>query len=74
MRIDISKIKVNTRIRKDNGNIAELAESINQDGLLCPIIVKKLNNDRYKLLAGNRRLQACKMLKLYAIEAIVKKE
>jgi len=51
---DISKIKVDERIRKDYGNIQELVASIKQDGLLHPIVVSKDG----KLIAGERRLKA----------------
>ena len=74
MKIEISKIRVGTRIRKDLGDIQELAESIMQDGILVPVIVKRLDKNQYKLLAGNRRLKACKLLKMTSIEAVVKKE
>ena len=73
MKADISKIKVGIRIRKDYGDIAELAESIKQDGLISPVILRKTDGDRYKLLAGNRRLKACKMLKMSTIDAIIRK-
>lgn len=58
MLIDIDKIVVGDRIRKDFGDIEELAESIKKNGLFNPITI----NNRYKLLAGERRLRACKLL------------
>lgn len=58
MLIDINKIIVNDRIRKDFGNIEELAEDIKQNGLINPPTVNK----DYVLLAGERRLRACKFL------------
>ena len=56
--IPISSIIVNTRIRKDMGNIRDLANSIESIGLLSPIVI----NEENKLLAGERRYQACKLL------------
>ena len=70
----MSQIRVGTRIRKDNGDLAELAESIRQDGLLNPIIVRKTGNDSYRLLAGCRRLKACRMLKMTHIECIIRRK
>ena len=58
MLIDIDKIVVGDRIRKDFGDIQELADNIKKNGLLNPITV----NNRHVLLAGERRLRACKLL------------
>ncbi len=51
--------------------IAELASSIKNYGLLQPITVRKTDNDLYELIAGERRLRACKMLGETTISAIV---
>ena len=51
--------------------IAELASSIRQYGLLQPINVRKLGQDHYELVAGERRLKACKMAGLTHIKALV---
>lgn len=58
MFIDIDKIKVSSRIRKDFGDINELAEDIKKNGLINPPAINK----EYQLLAGERRLRACKKL------------
>jgi ParB family chromosome partitioning protein len=58
MFIDIDKIKVSSRIRKDFGDINELAEDIKKNGLINPPAINK----EYQLLAGERRLRACKLL------------
>jgi DNA modification methylase len=64
MKIETNKIKVNERVRKEFPNIDELAESINDLGLLQPILV----NENNELIAGHRRLIACKQLGLKEIE------
>lgn len=64
MLIDINKIIVNDRIRKDFGNLEELAEDIKENGLINPPVVNK----SYVLLAGERRLKACKLLGWPTIE------
>lgn len=64
MLIDIQKIVVKERIRKDFGDIAELAEDIQENGLINPPVVNK----SYELLAGERRLRACKSLGWQQIE------
>lgn len=64
MTINIEKIIVKDRIRKDFGDIQELAEDIKQNGLINPPVVNK----EYELLAGERRLRACKSLGWNQIE------
>ena len=56
MRLD--EIKIGTRHRKDLDDITELAKSIDELGLLQPIVV----TEKCDLLAGNRRYRACGML------------
>ena len=51
--------------------IKELAESIDKNGLLQPIVVRK-NGDKYEIIAGERRYRAFKMLKKDKIPAIVR--
>ena len=57
-RLPISKIKVRSRYRKDLGDLAGLAASIKELGLLHPVVVR----DDGRLIAGERRLAACKLL------------
>lgn len=67
MLLDINKIKVNDRIRKDFGNIEELARDIEENGLINPPVV----TPDYTLIAGERRLRACKHLGYSQIEVRV---
>lgn len=46
--------------------IIELANSIKKEGLLQPILVRKVG-DRYQIIAGERRWQACKTLQMKEI-------
>jgi len=50
--------------------LLELAESIKNDGLLQPIVVKE-DLDEYVIIAGERRFRASKLAKLKTIRAIV---
>lgn len=67
MKVNIEKIKVEKRIREDYGNIKELAEDIEKNGLINPITVAPVNG-RYQLVAGARRLKACKSLGIEEVE------
>lgn len=65
MLVDIDKIVVGDRIRKDFGDLTDLTESIKKNGLIHPIAINK----NYELLAGERRLRVCKSLGWDRIEA-----
>lgn len=54
----ITDIKVDERVRKEMGDIDELANSIRSVGLIQPIVVTRDN----KLVAGERRLRALKSI------------
>lgn len=54
--------------------IDELAESIDRNGLLHPLVLLKKNDGRYRVLCGFRRLQAMKRLGRDRVEAKVYQE
>jgi ParB-like chromosome segregation protein Spo0J len=56
--LPVDAVVVNGRIRQDLGNLDELAASIAKRGLLHPLILRPGN----VLVAGLRRLEACKLL------------
>lgn len=58
--IEINKVKSSHFIHRSNDD-KDLCDSINQKGLLQPIIVRPIN-DYFEIVAGNRRYNACKKL------------
>ncbi len=64
MKVAIDDIVIRDRIRMDEGDIEELARSIDQIGLIQPIVI----SEEYELLSGYRRLHACKTLGWETIE------
>jgi len=67
MKIDIGRIKVAARIRKQTVKIDELAADIKKNGLLNPVTVMP-SGEEYQLLAGLRRLRAVQSLGWMEIE------
>ena len=55
-----------------DGALLEFAESIRQQGLLQPLVVRKVSPDRYELLAGERRWRACQALNMTEVPVIVR--
>jgi ParB family transcriptional regulator, chromosome partitioning protein len=68
------------RTRMDEGALYELAESIKQQGIMQPILVRKLALDerygdkagKYEIIAGERRFRAAKLAGLDAVPVLVK--
>ena len=55
----------------DEQEIAALAVSILQNGLLQPVSVRRTGLHKYQLVAGERRLRACRLAQLEKIPAIL---
>lgn len=71
--IDINKIIVNKQQPRtvfDEEKIEELSNSIKENGLIQPIIVRK-KDKKYEIIAGERRYRACKMAGMKEISCIV---
>lgn len=56
----------------DNDELKQLEESIKQNGILSPAIVRKKEDGRYEMVSGHRRKFACEKLGLKSIPCIVK--
>ena len=55
----------------DKDALEELAKSIEENGLLQPILVREYGNGRYQIIAGERRFRASKIAGLSEIPAII---
>ncbi|WP_305153999.1 ParB N-terminal domain-containing protein [uncultured Clostridium sp.] len=60
--IDIKNIERNNKNFYEIVNVDELAEDIKINGLNHNLVVRKLNNDKYELISGERRYTAIKQL------------
>lgn len=56
---------------QDNEEMAELAESIKELGVLTPLVVRPLENGQYEVISGHRRLFACRKAGIDSVPAIV---
>jgi len=73
--IELSKIEVNPfqpRTQFDELALNELAKSIKEIGIVQPITVRKLNNNSFQLIAGERRFRAAKIAGLTKVPAYVR--
>lgn len=72
--LPLSKIKPNKgqpRKRFDPAELAELTDSIKQNGVLQPLLVRK-NGSTYEIVAGERRYQAAKAAGLEEVPVIIR--
>lgn len=56
----------------DEKDLEELADSIREHGIIQPLIVSKGEDEKYILIAGERRLRAAKQVGLRTVPAIVR--
>lgn len=70
----ISKIRPNPyqpRREMEKEALSELEESIRQYGLMQPVVLRQINESEYELIAGERRLRACRNIGLAEISAVI---
>jgi len=64
------------RTRMDEGALYELAESIRAQGIMQPILVRRLtagvNDGKYEIIAGERRFRAAKLAGLDSVPVLVR--
>jgi len=64
--------KYQPRTRMDEGSLNELAESIREQGLMQPILVRPVGGGRFEILAGERRWRAAQKAGLKEVPALVR--
>jgi ParB family chromosome partitioning protein len=73
--VPVGDVAVNPRQPRthfDDHDLDELARSIAESGVLQPILVRRLDGGRYELIAGERRLRACRQAGIAEIPALVR--
>ena len=73
-KIDISKIYPNKKQPRKNfeeKEIKELSESIKNQGLIQPIVVRETSDSMYEIIAGERRWRACQLEGLHSVNCVI---
>ena len=73
-KIDISKIYPNKKQPRKNfeeKEIKELSDSIKNQGLIQPIVVRETPGNMYEIIAGERRWRACQLAGLHSVNCVV---
>ena len=77
LEVPIEKIASNPqqpRHNFDEKELADLAASIKEHGVIQPLVVAKIAPEQYELIAGERRLKASKLAGLKMVPVIVREE
>ncbi len=60
------------RTQFNSESLHQLAESIRNQGVIQPIVVRELESNRYEIIAGERRWRACQQAGLDTIPAVIR--
>ena len=72
--VDVDRLEPNglqPRVRVDEARLQELAQSIRSNGVIQPIVVRKVG-DRFEIIAGERRWRAAKLAGLARVPIVVR--
>ncbi len=64
--------KYQPRAHMDHDSLAQLADSIKAQGIMQPILVRKVDAGRYEIIAGERRWRAAQMAGLKQVPVVVR--
>ncbi|MEQ5835910.1 ParB/RepB/Spo0J family partition protein [Marinobacter mangrovi] len=68
----IQRSRYQPRRDMDQAALQELADSIRQQGVMQPVVVRPLSEGRFELIAGERRWRATQLAELDQIPAIIR--
>ena len=74
-KINISQIAPNPLQPRKNfkdEELKELSSSIKNQGLIQPIIVKRIADDQFQIIAGERRWRACQLNGMHEVDCVIK--
>ncbi len=60
------------RKKVDNGALEQLADSIRGKGILLPLVVRRIGDERYEIIAGERRWRAAGLAGLAEVPVLIK--
>ncbi|MEO6077638.1 MAG: ParB/RepB/Spo0J family partition protein [Candidatus Andersenbacteria bacterium] len=77
MHVPLADITINPlqpRRTFDENELKDLQESISKNGILQPLVVRRLENNKFELIAGERRLRSARALKWDKVPCVVRKD
>ena len=67
---DIIPNRFQPRLSFDDTSLNDLALSIKQHGIIQPLVLRR-KNDKYEIIAGERRFKAAKLAGLASVPAVI---
>jgi ParB family chromosome partitioning protein len=64
--------KYQPRTRMDQASLAELAESIKAQGVIQPVLVRRIEGGKYEIIAGERRTRAARLAGLTEVPVVLR--
>ncbi|MGH8552058.1 MAG: ParB/RepB/Spo0J family partition protein [Methylococcales bacterium] len=68
----LQRSKHQPRREIDRERLQELADSIRSQGIIQPIVIRPLDDDKYEIVAGERRWRAAQLAGLHEIPVIIR--
>ena len=56
----------------DDGKMQDLVDSVKENGVLTPVLIRPTANDQYEMISGHRRMHAAAIASLTTIPAIIR--
>ena len=56
----------------DDEKVQDLVNSIRENGILTPVLVRPIDNNKYEMISGHRRMHAVGLLQMNVIPAIIR--
>jgi ParB/RepB/Spo0J family partition protein len=76
MDVPLSRIEITEEERRrflDSAeSVVDLADRIRDEGLIQPVVLHRVNEGQYSIVAGHKRVEACKRLAWQAVPAVIR--
>jgi len=69
---DLQRGKYQPRMQMKDTELQELSESIKQQGIMQPLLIRQIGEGKYEIIAGERRFRAAGMAGLDTVPALIK--
>lgn len=69
---DLQKGKYQPRVQMKEAELQELADSIKEQGIMQPLLVRQVSLGKYEIIAGERRFRAAGMAGLESVPVLIK--
>ncbi len=69
---DLQRGKYQPRMQMKEIELQELSESIKQQGIMQPLLIRQISEGKYEIIAGERRFRAAGMAGLETVPALIK--